>query len=241
MGGEGVQRKQTKSDPSPHAIVRLLVRFLSLARCLTRARCLARARSLARVRSLVRTRSCSVSPSSALSLSSLSLGLGREGHSPNWDRFNVRPEFITDPSKWAGSRPPFSFGEYLEFPEYQNIATRMLAHDSFPCVIAPPPLCPPPLLAPVDRPRCSPVVRRRLCPSRGGGGGGAGGGRRSAPRPRVAAAASRAPHPGTPVGVARAARRGHLLLDAAAAAAATLCVLGSCRRPHMPSSSPTSG
>ena len=49
------------------------------------------------------------------------------GHSPNWDRFGVRKEFPRDPKAW-----PYSFDEYLEMPEYQNIATRMFAYDSFP-------------------------------------------------------------------------------------------------------------
>ena len=59
-----------------------------------------------------------------------------QGHSPNWDRFGVRDEFVEGPESWPrinGTRaPPFSFRQYLEFPEYQNIASRMLAYDSFP-------------------------------------------------------------------------------------------------------------
>ena len=49
------------------------------------------------------------------------------GHSPNWDRFGVRPEFPRDPGKW-----PYSFGAYLDMPEYHNIATRMLGCNAFP-------------------------------------------------------------------------------------------------------------
>ena len=42
-------------------------------------------------------------------------------HSPNWDRFNIRPEFSEDPTY------PFkySFDEYLEMPEYHNILVKM--------------------------------------------------------------------------------------------------------------------
>ena len=51
------------------------------------------------------------------------------GHSPNWDRFNVRPEF----SKHPGQGRRFSYDEYLDdMFEYHNPITRMIAHDSFP-------------------------------------------------------------------------------------------------------------
>lgn len=51
------------------------------------------------------------------------------GHSPNIDFFQVRPEFkdIKD-----GKRPPVTFDEYLDMPEYMNIQARMLGADSFP-------------------------------------------------------------------------------------------------------------
>ena len=50
------------------------------------------------------------------------------GHSPNWDRFNVRKEFPNYPSQ----KPKYSFDQYLNFTEYHNIITRMMAHNSFP-------------------------------------------------------------------------------------------------------------
>ena len=55
-------------------------------------------------------------------------GFFYRAHSPNWDRFNIRPEFSEDPTY------PFkySFDEYLEMPEYQNILVKMFARDKFP-------------------------------------------------------------------------------------------------------------
>jgi len=50
------------------------------------------------------------------------------GHSPNWDRFNVRKEFPNFPSQ----KPKYTFDQYLNFTEYHNIITRMMAHNSFP-------------------------------------------------------------------------------------------------------------
>ena len=50
------------------------------------------------------------------------------GHSPNWDRFNVRAEFPNFPTK----KPKYTFQDYLGFNEYRNIMTRMFALDSFP-------------------------------------------------------------------------------------------------------------
>ena len=51
------------------------------------------------------------------------------GHSPNWDRFNVRPEF----SKHPGQGRRYTYDEYLDdLFEYHNPITRMIAYDSFP-------------------------------------------------------------------------------------------------------------
>lgn len=51
------------------------------------------------------------------------------GHSPNWDRFNVRNEFAKHP----GQGRHYSYDEYLDdLFEYHNPITRMVVYDSFP-------------------------------------------------------------------------------------------------------------
>jgi len=50
-------------------------------------------------------------------------------HSPNWDRFNIRPGyFLKDPTYPFR----FSFDDYLGMPEYHNILIKMFARDAFP-------------------------------------------------------------------------------------------------------------
>eukprot|EP01038_Epipyxis_sp_PR26KG_P007142 gene7142-9745_t len=51
------------------------------------------------------------------------------GHNPNSDAYYVRPEFL---EIWAGTRSKYTFEEFIEMPEYQNIQTRMLGANSFP-------------------------------------------------------------------------------------------------------------
>ena len=55
-----------------------------------------------------------------------------QGHSPNWDRFGVRDEFVEGPESWPrinGTRAPPSRSASTSNSEYQNIASRALAHD----------------------------------------------------------------------------------------------------------------
>jgi hypothetical protein len=53
-------------------------------------------------------------------------GFFYRAHSPNWDRFNIRPGyFLKDPTYPF----KFSFEDYLEMPEYQNILVKMFSRD----------------------------------------------------------------------------------------------------------------
>ena len=55
-------------------------------------------------------------------------GFFYRAHSPNWDRFNIRAYFSSDPTYPF----KFSFDLYLEMPEYHNILVKMFAQDKFP-------------------------------------------------------------------------------------------------------------
>mmetsp|Transcript_45679 Transcript_45679/g.92208 ORF Transcript_45679/g.92208 Transcript_45679/m.92208 type:complete len:515 (+) Transcript_45679:73-1617(+) len=50
-------------------------------------------------------------------------------HSPNWDRFNIRPGIF---SKHPTYPFKFSFDDYLAMPEYHNILVKMFSRDAFP-------------------------------------------------------------------------------------------------------------
>lgn len=53
-------------------------------------------------------------------------GFFYRAHSPNWDRFNIRPGyFLKDPTYPF----KFSFEDYLAMPEYQNILVKMFSRD----------------------------------------------------------------------------------------------------------------
>jgi hypothetical protein len=56
-------------------------------------------------------------------------GFFYRAHSPNWDRFGLRPGYF---SKDPAYPFKFSFEQYLQMPEYHNILVKMFARDSFP-------------------------------------------------------------------------------------------------------------
>lgn len=56
-------------------------------------------------------------------------GFFYRAHSPNWDRFNVRPGYFLKNPTYPFK---FSFEDYLEMPEYHNILIKMFARDQFP-------------------------------------------------------------------------------------------------------------
>jgi hypothetical protein len=50
-------------------------------------------------------------------------------HSPNWDRFGLRPGYFSKDPTYPFK---FSFEDYLPMPEYHNILVKMFARDQFP-------------------------------------------------------------------------------------------------------------
>ena len=56
-------------------------------------------------------------------------GFFYRAHSPNWDRFGLRPGYFSRDPTYPFK---FSFDEYLRMPEYQNILVKMFARDKFP-------------------------------------------------------------------------------------------------------------
>jgi len=50
-------------------------------------------------------------------------------HSPNWDRFNLRPGYFSKDPTYPFK---FSFNDYLKMPEYHNIIIKMFSKDKFP-------------------------------------------------------------------------------------------------------------
>ena len=56
-------------------------------------------------------------------------GFFYRAHSPNWDRFGLRPGYFRREKTYPFK---FSFDDYLGMPEYQNILVKMFARDKFP-------------------------------------------------------------------------------------------------------------
>jgi hypothetical protein len=50
-------------------------------------------------------------------------------HSPNWDRFGLRPGYFSKDPTYPFR---FSFEDYMAMPEYHNILVKMFARDQFP-------------------------------------------------------------------------------------------------------------
>jgi len=56
-------------------------------------------------------------------------GFFYRAHSPNWDRFGLRPGYFSKDPVYPFK---FSFEQYLEMPEYHNILVKMFARNEFP-------------------------------------------------------------------------------------------------------------
>ena len=56
-------------------------------------------------------------------------GFFYRAHSPNWDRFGLRPGYFSRDPTYPFK---FSFDDYLQMPEYKNILVKMFAKDKFP-------------------------------------------------------------------------------------------------------------
>ena len=56
-------------------------------------------------------------------------GFFYRAHSPNWDRFGLRPGYFSKDPTYPFK---FSFEDYLPMPEYHNILVKMFALDRFP-------------------------------------------------------------------------------------------------------------